>query len=150
MGKTAFSGPVYGAKSLLWTVHRDNQLPAANDTTTVTIASIRVPAYEQWLVTEFKGYRGSSQSTAVTSTWNLTDDSTVIADLVTPAASSGAALLMSTTPTPTAGEYEGVLVAENSTLSLTIGHGGSSAAISSDVTAWVYGYVRYIDSTRAV
>lgn len=150
MGKTAFSGPVYGAKSLLWSVHRDNQLPAANDTTTVTLASIQVPAYERWLVTEFKGFRGSSGSTAVTSTWTLTDDSTAIATLATPAASSAAGILMSTTPTATAGEYEGVEVLENSTLSVTISHGGSSAAVSSNIQVWVYGYIRYIDSTRAV
>src|SRR3990167_7558230 len=148
MVKTSFSGPVYGAKSLLWSVHRDNQLPSGGDTTTVTIASVRVPAYEDWFVTEFKGYRGSSGSTAVTSTWNLTDDSTVIASLAT--GSSVAGLMLSTTPTPTAGEYEGVQVLANSTLAITIGHGGSSAAISSDVTAWVYGFVRYNDSTRAV
>lgn len=147
MGKTAFQGPVYGAKSLLWTAHRDNQLPAANDTTTVTIASVRVPVYENWLVTEFRGYRGSSGSTTATTTWNLTDDSTVIASLVT--ASSAAGLMLSTTLTPTAGEYEGVEVLANSTLAWTIGHGGSSVAVSSDVTAWAYGYIRFLSSTRA-
>lgn len=147
MGKTAFSGPVYGAKALLWTAHRDNQLPAANDTTTVTVASIRVPAYEQWLITEFKGFRGSSGSTAATTTWNLTDDSTVVANFVT--ASSVTGIQLSTTPTPTAGEYEGVLVDANSTLAWTIGHGGSSAAVSSDVTCWAYGYIRFLSSTRA-
>lgn len=146
MGKTAFSGPVYGAKSLLWEMHRDNQLPAASDTTTVTIASIRVPAYEDWLVTEVKGYRGSSGSTAVTTTWNVTDDSTVIANFAT--TSSAAGIMLSTSPTADAGEYEGVTVAANSTLAWTIGHGGSSAAISSNVTLWVYGYIRYINSTR--
>lgn len=147
MGKTSFSGPVYGAKSLLWSVHRDNVLPAANDTTTLTIASIRVPAYEDWLVTEFKGFRGSSGSTAITQTWNLTDDSTVIASFAT--ASSAAGLLLSTTPAGDAGEYEGVLVAANSTLSVTIDHGGSSAAVCSNVTGWVYGFIRFIASTRA-
>jgi hypothetical protein len=147
MGKTAFSGPLYGAKSLLWHAHRDNQLPAANDTTTVTVASIRVPAYEQWLITEFKGFRGSSGSTGVTTTWNLTDDSAVIASLAT--TSSAAGVMLSTTPTPTAGEYEGVLVDANSTLAWTIGHGGSSAAVSSDVSMWAYGYIRFLSSTRA-
>lgn len=147
MGKTAFSGPVYGSKSLLWSMHRDNQLPAAGDTTTVTIGQIRVPAYENWLITEFVGYRGSSGSTAVTTTVNLTDDSTVIANLVT--VSSVAGLMLSTTVSPTAGEYEGAEVAANSTLAITIGHGGSSAAISSNWTLWAYGYPRFINSTRA-
>ena len=148
MGKTSFQGPVYGAKSLLWAVHRDNQLPAANDTTTVTLAQVRVPAYEDWFVTEFKAFRGSSGSTAVTTTYTLTDDSTTVATLAT--ASSVAGLMLSTTPAADAGEYEGVRVVANSTLAITLGHGGSSAAISSDVTCWVYGYVRYVDSTRAV
>ena len=148
MGITRMSGPVYGAKSLLWSVHRDNQLPGATDTTTVTFASVRVPSYEDWFVTEFKAYRGSSGSTAVTTTYNLTDDSTVIASLAT--ASSAAGIMLSTTPTADAGEYEGVRVVANSTLAITVGHGGSSAAVSSDVSMWVYGYQRYIDSTRAV
>ncbi len=147
MGLSRMSGPLYGAKSLLWSVHRDNQLPAASDTTTVTIASIRVPAYEDWFITEFKGFRGSSGSTAVTTTWNLTDDSTVVASLATTSSESG--LMLSTTPAATAGEYEGVYVAANSTLAITIGHGGSSAAVSSNVTAWVYGYIRFLSSTRA-
>ena len=148
MGKTAMSGPVYGAKSLLWMAHRDNPQSGATDTATQTLQSIRVPAYEQWLVTEFAAYRGSSGSTAVTTTYNLTDDSTVIANLVTESSVTG--LLLSTTLTPTPGEYEGLVVLANSTLAVTVDHGGSSAAISSDVTAWVYGYVRYVDSTRAV
>lgn len=147
MGKTAFSGPVYGAKSLLWSVHRDNYLPSATDTTTITIASIRVPAYEEWFITEFKAFRGSSGSTAVTTTLNLTDDSTVVASLAT--TSSATNLMLSTTPAATAGEYEGVYVAANSTLSIAIDNGGSSAAISSHVTAWVYGFVRFLSSTRA-
>ena len=146
MGKTSFSGPVYGAKSLLWSVHRDNQLPAAGDTTTVTVASIRVPAYEQWLVTEFKAYRGSSGSTAVTTNYDLLDDSTVVANLAT--ASSVTGIMLSTTPAATAGEYEGVVVLENSTLSIQINHGGSSAAISSNITMWVYGFIRFLSSTR--
>ena len=149
MGKTAFSGPVYGAKSLLWMAHADNLLITSS--VTETLQAIRVPSYEDWYVTEFKVYRGSSHSTGVTTTYQLTDDSTVVADLVQASgvASSGAAVLYSTTPTPTAGEYEGVLVAANSTLAFTYNHGASTAAVDSNVTAWVYGYIRYIDSTRA-
>jgi hypothetical protein len=150
MGKTSFGGPVYGAKSLLWMAHADNLL--ITSTVTETLQAIRVPAYEDWYVTEFKVYRGSSHSTAVTTTYQLLDDSSVVANLVqaSGAASSGAAVLFSTTPTPTPGEYEGVQVAANSTLSFTYNHGGSSAAVDSNVTAWVYGYIRYLDSTRAV
>ena len=148
MGKTALSGPLYGAKSLLWWVHRDDQLAAATSTTVDTIATIRVPSYEDWFVTEFKAYRGSSGTTSVTTTYTLLDDSTSVADLAT--TSSAAGIMLSTIIAKTAGEYEGQRVAANSTLAVSIGHGGSSAAISSDVTFWVYGYIRYNDSTRAV
>ena len=145
MGKTSFSGPVYGAKSLLWTVHRDNQLPAGNDTTTVTIGAIRVPGYEEWLVTEFKAWRGSSGSTAITTTFSLRDDGSVVGTL--PIVDSNAGVLLSTTLGATAGEYEGLRVLANSTLSVTIDHGGSSLAVSSNITCWVYGFIRFISSS---
>lgn len=149
MGKTSFSGPVYGAKSLLWMAHGDNL--TITSTVATTLQAMQVPAYEDWYVTEFKVYRGSSHSTGVTTTYRLTDDSTVIADVVQASgtASSGAGVLYSTTLTPTPGEYEGFQVAAGSTLAFTYDHGGSSAAVDSNVTAWVYGYIRYIDSTRA-
>src|SRR3990167_2012900 len=144
MGKTAFSGPVYGAKSLLWSMQRDNTLTASSLAS--TIAAIRVPAYEDWYVTELKAYKGSTYSTAFV--LQLTDDSTVIADVAT--TSSLAGVLMSTTPAADAGEYEGKRVAANSTLALVLADGGSTTAGSSNVAAWVYGYIRDIDSTRAV
>lgn len=144
MGKSTPSGPVYGAKSLLWAVHRDNCVVTSS--LTQTVASIRVPAYEDWFVTEFKAYRGSTGSTSFVLA--LTDDSTQVADVAI--TSSGAGEMGSTTPAPTPGEYEGVRVAANSTLAITLANGGSTAVGSSDVTGWVYGYIRYIDSTRAV
>ena len=148
MGITRFSGPVYGAKSLLWSAHRDNQLPAANDTTTVVINRVRVPAYEDWFLTELQVHRGSSGATAVTTTYELTDDSTVVADLATTSSVTG--LMLSTILTVTPGEYEGYQALANSTLAFQIRHGGSSVAISSVVTMSLYGFVRYNDSTRAV
>jgi len=150
MGKTAFSGPVYGSKGLLWMAHSDNLLITSSGTE--TLQSIRVPAGEDWYVTSFNVYRGSSHSTGVTTTYQLLDDSSVVANLVqaSGAASSGAGAMYSTTPAATPGEYEGVQIAALSTVSFTYGHGGSTVAVDSNVTAWVYGYIRYIDSTKAV
>lgn len=141
MGKTAFSGPVYGAKSLLWTITRDN---VAISTAAQTLRSIVLPTYEDWYVTEFRGWRGSTGSTDFTLT--LTDDSTAIANVTS--ASSAAGIALSTTLTPDAGEYEGVRVAAGSSLSVTMQNGNSSAVGSSDVAAAVYGYIRFINSTR--
>ena len=150
MGKTAFSGPVYGAKSLLWSAHAANTIAASS--VTETVCAMQVPSYEDWLITEFKVFRGSSHSTAVTTTYGLTDDSTVIANVVqaSGAATSGAQVLYSTILTATPGEYEGQIVEGGSTLGFTYNHGGNTAAVDSNVTAWVYGYIRYKDSTRAV
>jgi hypothetical protein len=145
MGKTAFSGPVYGAKSLLYGSHRENFL--ITSTVTETEAKVVVPAYEDWLVTEFSVFRGSSGSTAVNQVFGVDDDSTTIANVVT--ASSAAGIVLSTTLATTPGEYEGTLVLGGSTLSLQSWRSGSSVAPCSNVTFAVYGYIRFKTSTRA-
>jgi hypothetical protein len=130
----------------LWSVHRDDTDIASSVTNTEGM--IRVPAYEQWLVTEFAVFRGSSGSTAAATTFSLLDDSTLIADIVS--ASSATNLIVSTNLTPTAGEYEGVLVDALSTLSVTILRaGGSTTAPCSNVTMSIFGYIRFKNSTRA-
>lgn len=139
MGKTAFSGPVFGAKSLLWTIPYIN---STNSTAAFTVAKITVPEGEDWYVTNLQGYRGSTHSTNLVLT--LTDDSTSIATVAF--TSSLAGVNASTRLTPDSGEYEGVKVASGSTLALTLQNGNSSVA-SSGVHAWVYGYTRWIPST---
>jgi hypothetical protein len=144
MGLTRHSGPLYGAKSLLFTVHRDNTDVASS--VAITEALVVVPNYEEWLVTEFRVFRGSSGSTAATYTFALVDDSTTIADVAT--ASSAASLSLSTTLAPTAGEYEGVLVASNSTLAFTHTRGGSTTAPCSNITMSAYGFIRFKSSSN--
>lgn len=142
MGKTAFSGPVYGAKSLLWMAHRDNQVIS---TAVATFAGINVPAYEDWYVTELKAWRGSTGSTDFIVA--LVDDSTSVATVAI--TSSLAAVAGSTTIAATGGEFEGYQILNGSSLTLTVQNGNSSVVGSSDFTAWVYGFIRFIDSTRA-
>lgn len=141
MGKTAFSGPAFGSKSLLWSVPYIN---STNSTSAFTVATIAVPDGEDWYITNLQGYRGSTHSTALVLT--LTDDSTTIANIAF--TSSAAQARASTRLTPDAGEYEGVRVASGSVLALTLQNGNSSVA-SSGVHAWVYGYPRWIPSTRS-
>ena len=143
MGKTAYSGPVYGAKSLLWSASF-NSTSALSTSAATTFAVCRVPAYETWLPTELQVYRGSTHST--TTVVALLDDSTVVGNVAI--TSSLAGVMGSTTFTKTPGEYEGVEVAANSTLSLTLQEGTSSIA-GQDLTASVYGYIRFLSSTRA-
>ena len=49
MGKTAFSGPVYGAKGALWNPFT---LVVSSGASTQVAATTRVPAYEDWYATE--------------------------------------------------------------------------------------------------
>ena len=143
MGKTSFNGPVYGAKSLIWQGNYNSTIALSTSAAT-TFSKCRVPAYETWLVTELQVYRGSTHST--TTVVALLDDSTVVANVAITSSLAGS--IGSTTPTPTPGEYEGVEVAANSTLALTLQEGTSSIA-GQDLTASVYGYIRFLSSTRA-
>jgi len=140
MGKTAFNGPVYGAKSLLWSVQADN-LPIS--TAAQTVASITVPPGEDWVITDFAVFRGSSGSTDFTA--RLVDDSTAIASVaITSSAASGSG---STRLAKTDGEYTGTLVAEGSVLSFTVQNGNSSAVGSSAVYGWAYGFPRWLQAS---
>ena len=139
MGKTSFSGPVYGARSLLWSVHTDNP---GNSTTANTICGILVPPGEDWIVSDFSVWRGSTHSTAFVAT--LLDDSTSLGTIAI--TSSAAGVGGSTRIAPTLGEYSGVLVASGSSLTITVHNGGSSVT-SSQVHAWVYGFPRWLQES---
>jgi hypothetical protein len=139
MGKTSYDGPVFGAKSLLWSVQHDR---AQGSTVAVTMGSITVPAGEDWLVTDLMVYRGSTHSTA--SVVALTDDSTQIADVAV--TSSLAGVGGSTAVAKDTDEYIGKKVATGSVLALTVHDGGSSLA-SAGWQAWVYGYPRWLQSS---
>ena len=139
MGKTSFSGPVFGAKSLLWSIQADR---AQGSTTAVTLGSIIVPPGEDWLITDLHVFRGSTHSTA--SVVTLTDDSTTIGDVAI--ASSAAGVAGSTTIVKDTDEYMGKLVASQSSLSLLVHDGGSSLA-SAGWQAWVYGYPRWLQTS---
>lgn len=140
MGKTAFTGPVFGAISNLWNVAV--QQPS-NSTTAITLKGIVVPPGQDWYVTSFHGHRGNSTHSTAT-VLSLVDDSTTIATVAL--TSSLANVSGSTRLTPDSGEYQGVRVAAESSLTITLHNGGSSVA-SSMVYADVYGYIRWIPST---
>ena len=145
MGKTAFGGPVYGAKSLLLSVSRDNGSASTGSTAAVILTQMLVPAYEDWYATEFRVTRGSTGSTDFSVF--VEDDSTNIASVAS--ASSLANQHGSTTIAADAGEYEGKRIAAGSSLVIKMWNGGSSLVASSAITASLYGYIRWISSTRA-
>lgn len=148
MGKTAFSGPVYGAKSLLWGFSRTST--SAPSTAIYTFGQLVVPAGQDWFVTDLHAYRESTHSTAFV--LSLSDDSSrattstrTVADIAI--TSSGAGVAASTVVAADAGEYEGKRVASGSTLTLQLANGNSSVT-GATFSAWAYGYIRFVSSTR--
>jgi hypothetical protein len=149
MGKTAFSGPVYGAKSLLFSYSKSST--TVTSTATVTLAQIIVPTGQDWYVSDFQAFRESTHSTSFV--LSLSDDSsratsstrTVAGLAIT---SSAAAQVASTVVTVDAGEYEGRRVAAGSTLTLQLANGNSSAT-GAVFSAWAYGFIRFVSSTRS-
>lgn len=158
MGKTAFSGPVYGAKALLCVFG-----PALGDQNTSTAlafahASRPVPPYEDWFITEVLASASTYSSAAMLIALKSEGGSTTI-PARTGYASTVAQTIASftsatsTTLTPTlrtitasAGEYEGLYVPAGSTLRVV----SSQATTIGNLSVSVSGYIRYIDSTRAV
>jgi hypothetical protein len=155
MGKTAFSGPVYGAKTLLWSHSQAVGGNSPVSTAPVLLASMIVPSYQDYFITEINAYRASTASTAfkielVDKSSRASASTRVVGDAAI--TSSLADSVGSTIVTADGGEYEGRRVAAGSTLYLRLNSSNSSAAAlaSSGFSAWVFGFTRYIDSTRAV
>ncbi len=146
MGKTAFAGPLYGAKCLLWSPF----VPVVSSgTTTQTIARTIVPTYEDWYITEAV-YQCSSGSTGAVlassvASYVIKDDgssmhvASVLASITTPTL---------VTLTPDAGEFEGRRVAGGSTLAFVV-RAGDSAVPLGTVRGEFRGFIRFISSSRS-
>jgi hypothetical protein len=144
MGKTAFSGPVFGAKSLLATANVDAVSTGAGDGISTAIGACIVPSGEDWLITDFYGARESTGSTNYGLA--IDDDGTNVSSITL--TSSLAAQRRSIVVTPDAGEFSGKLVASGSTITFRLVV-SSGIGASSGVQMSIYGYPRFIPgSTR--
>lgn len=145
MGKTAFSGPVYGAKSALW---QPFVISASSGASTQIVAATIVPVYEDWYVTETV-YQCSSCSTGAAASsvasFVIKDDGTALHTAVSLLSTATPVL---TTMTPDAGEYEGKRIAGGSTLTFEI-VAGSSAVPVGTARGELRGYIRFVSSTRS-
>ena len=162
MGKTSFSGPVYGAKSLLWVAGPS----AAASSGTSTVAAFAqpgysrrvVPAYEDWIVTEAYVTCSTASTVAGGTTWQLKTEggSTTLPRSNGQASTNAATILTITTggssnvekvgtAAVSAGEYEGTWCPAGSTLRWV----SSGASLPSLPMFQVSGFIRYIDSTRS-
>lgn len=138
MGKTAFSGPVYGAKATLFSA-------AFTPSTGVTASPIGtiVPSGEDWYATEVALYRGSTGSTNLLIT--VLDDSTSIGTVGVGGSSATGPAVVSVLAADS-GEYEGTRIASGSVV--TFSH-SSHAGPNINLSVMLRGFTRLIDSSRA-
>jgi len=162
MGLSRNSGPVYGAKSMLWAF---GPVTGSTGATTGLLAtnSIRVvPNYEDWFITEAHMVMSTNSSVAAAHAVYLKTEggSTVgIQNRTNGQGTTNAATILSVvnaagsttwstwaTATVTAGEYEGTWCPAGSTTRMV----SSGASAPAGVQINVMGFIRYVDSTRAV
>lgn len=144
MGKTAFSGPLYGAKQTLYSVTHPSLSSGANAGISTVVAGCIIPTGEDWYATEFGAYRGSSGS-SVAAFW-VQDDSTVVSSVTMTSTDVGVNQM--NIITPDAGEYEGARMASGSTISFWYSNSSAQGQLL-NVTWSLYGYRRFVSSTRA-
>lgn len=137
MGKTAFSGPVYGAKQTLLSV---GPVSASTGSSAIFAGTI-VPSGEDWYVTEVALHRNSTGSTNFVV--SVQDDSTTIGSVGVGGSSVVASGITIFAADP--GEYEGLRVASGSTI--TLSH-SSHAGANANNTVTLSGFRRFINSTR--
>ena len=162
MGITRFLGPVYGAKSLLFSyfgadVHSTGASSGALNANAVRV----VPNYEDWYVTEVHIACSTNSSAAAahalyikseggstTGIPNRVDGkpSTVTQTIFSKTNPAGSTTWNeSTLITGSAGEYEGLYVPAGSTIRLV----SSGVSVAGNVLVNMMGYIRYVDSTRS-
>ncbi len=155
MGKVAFSGPLYGAKSMLWGL---GPFTASSGATTSLIAHRTVPPYEDWYLTEYHVTSSTNSSVGNSiilkseggSTTGVTRlsggvTSTVAQTVFSIDAGTSTSLSLAGPITGTPGEYEGLYVPAGSSLRL-VSSGVNGIA---QLCVQVMGFIRYVSSTRA-
>ena len=162
MGKTSFSGPVYGAKCLLWKAGP----AAAASTSASTVNAFAQPGYgrrvvppgEDWIITGAHLICSTCSTVAAAAQWKLkveggsttvfrpsNDAATNAATILTVASGGSSNVEAYVAATVTAGEYEGTWCPTGSTVRWC----SSYADIPTSPTMSVYGFIRFLSSTRS-
>lgn len=137
MGKSAWSGPVFGAKATLISAGP----VAASTGSSAIFYGVTVPAGEDWYATDLSLYRNSTGSSNLAI--SVHDDSTLVGSL-TVGGSTVTAAANSTRFTPDSGEYQGIRIASGSVV--TLSH-SSHAGPNANLCVVLSGYRRWIPST---
>jgi hypothetical protein len=145
MGKTAYSGPVYGAKQTLASLRvQDISTGGGDGLAGVVLSGLLVPSGEDWYATDFSVFRGSTGSTGMG--FAVLDDSTLVSSVTINSSVANASSGVIVTADP--GEYEGKRIAAGSVVTFTVTQ-SSGVAASSAVTLCLSGFRRFVSSTRA-
>lgn len=152
MGKTAFSGPVYGAKNNILTFsYAAGAISSGASTALLPAATITVPTYEAWGLTGLYTNVSTCSSNAAQflvkvecPTFN--GNSSFSTTVFTVTSGTSTSIAAQTLPgVRTAGEYEGLMLPPNSTIRIV-----SSANSAMGVTNLnLHGFIRFVSSTRA-
>lgn len=163
MGKSALSGPVYGAKSLLWVFGPYTQTGTSGASTVLFTANagVVVPNYEDWFITEINLTTSTNSSVAAGhgvylkseggSTTGITRISgqfaSTVAQTIFSLVNAQGSTTWSTWATAgiTAGEYEGIYVPAGSSVRVV----SSGVTLIGGLQLLVYGFIRFVSSTRA-
>lgn len=133
MGLTSFSGPAFGAKTLLFSVHKDTVATAQTD---LEIFEIDVPTGEDWHLTNVAVYADVAGSAAATIDVEAATTS-VLSAAITCVADDNAVATVATD----AGEFAGKRVAAGTAITVDITTGTTTAP--EDISVHVYGFIRY-------
>lgn len=145
MGKTAFSGPAYGAKQLLFSASRDAVSTGAGNGVSTSVSACIVPAGEDWFATEFGVFQGSTGSSA-RAFW-VQDDATVVSSITVTSTTTDAN--SQNVIAADAAEYEGTRIAAGSTVTFWVSNSSAQGAIA-NVTWRLSGYRRWVESSRDI
>jgi hypothetical protein len=138
MGKTAFSGPAFGAQQTLLSV---GPVAASTGSSAAFFGAV-VPAGEDWYATELSVYRNSTGSTNLVI--SLLDDSSLVGSVT--GGGSSIAMAGITVLTTDPGEFSGTKLLSGSTLTLV--H-SSHAGPNANLCVVLSGYRRFTLSTRS-
>lgn len=159
MGKTAFLGPVYGAKSQLCSWAYSVTSSQATTNLAVTGSKRVVPPYEDWFITEMYATCSTCSSAAAAlyvkteggsttiapAPWGTGNGSTRAATIVSMTSGTSTTFSSHVAVTPTAGEYEGSWVPAGSTLRLV----SSANSGIAQLQVSLMGFIRFRNSTRS-
>ncbi len=134
MGTTRFSGPVYGAKAVLFAA---SVASLATAQSAVEMFEIDVPATEDWLFCEATLYCTAAGSAAAAV--SIKDDGTTVGSAMTAIVNDS----VGQTFTPSSGEDEGLVVAASSNVTVVVATGTTTGP--SNVMVAVYGYRRSLN-----